>query len=287
MRLYTIKLRETEYVAVQREDRLYRLCDMGLGFKDMNELICAGEKALKKVREFDGYENILSISLQKPHICSPIENPLQDILCIGVNYDDHIKETAALESFQNNKATVYFSKRANFISGAADNIPDYDYVKKLDYEVELAVIINRDLRNYRRGRDADPVFGYSVFNDVSARDLQFRHGQWFMGKSLDGYSIMGPCIVTPDEVGDVQSLDVECRVNGEVRQHSNTSFMITPVYDAIEELSSLMTLRAGTVIATGTPGGVAMGMKEPVYLKKGDVVECEIEKLGKIVNTVG
>lgn len=129
--------------------------------------------------------------------------------------------------------------------------------------------------------------GYTIINDVSARNLQFKHQQWYRGKSLDGYTPMGPCIVTADEVKDARDLDIRCYVNNEKRQESNTKNMITSVEEAISELSQGMILKAGTIIATGTPGGVAMGMKPPVYLKSGDEIRCEIQGIGSLVNKVG
>ena len=130
------------------------------------------------------------------------------------------------------------------------------------------------------------VFGYTVINDVSARNLQTRHKQWYVGKSMDGFTPIGPCIVTADEIEDVQDLDIKSYVNGELRQNSNTKYMIQTVAGAVSELSQGMTLQAGTIIATGTPAGVGMGMKPPCFLKKGDVVVCEIEKIGKIENEI-
>ena len=148
------------------------------------------------------------------------------------------------------------------------------------------------MRNYyclpvKKEDASDYIVGYTIINDVSARNLQFKHNQWYFGKSLDGYTPMGPVIVTSDEIGDAHNLDVFCYVNGEKRQSSNTSLMITTVEEAIEELSTGMTLKAGTIIATGTPGGVALGMPEPKYLQSGDVVRCEIENIGILENVIG
>ena len=133
----------------------------------------------------------------------------------------------------------------------------------------------------------DFIFGYTIINDVSGRNVQKRHQQWYLGKSLDGYTPMGPCIVTKDEIGDPHDLFIRCSVNGELRQDSSTKYMITSVEDAIAELSQGMTLQKGTVIATGTPAGVAMGMNPPIWLKSGDVVSIEIENIGQLTNTIG
>lgn len=162
---------------------------------------------------------------------------MQDVLCLGVNY----------------------------CTAPGEKIPNYDFVDKLDYEVELAVILKKDAFQVSPEEAKDYIFGYTIMNDVSARDLQLKHQQWYLGKSLDGYTPMGPCIVTADELEDVNHLAIRCFVNGEIRQNSNTKYMITSVEEAISELSQGITLKAGTVIATGTPAGVALGMKPPAY----------------------
>ena len=156
----------------------------------------------------------------------------------------------------------------------------------LDYEVELGVILGKDVKNVSPKEALDAVFGYTIINDVSARNVQTRHKQWYLGKSLDGFTPIGPCIVTADEITDPQNLDIKCYVNGELRQNSNTKYMMQTVAGAISELSQGMTLLAGTIIATGTPSGVGMGMEPPCFLKKGDVVTCEIESIGVLENTV-
>ena len=189
--------------------------------------------------------------------------------------------------FKEKKAAIYFAKRVNRANDPGGRIPLYDFVDSLDYEVELGVILGRDAFCVSREEALSYVLGYTIINDVSARNVQRRHQQWYRGKSLDGYTPMGPCIVTADEIGDVHDLDISCFVNDEKRQSSNTAYMITTVEEAIAELSQGMTLKAGTIIATGTPGGVAMGMDPPKFLKKGDVVRCGIGGIGELVNVVG
>ena len=157
----------------------------------------------------------------------------------------------------------------------------------LDYESELGVIIGKDAKCVKKEDALNYVFGYTIINDVSARNLQTRHKQWYLGKSLDGFTPMGPCIVTADEIGDIQSLDIKSFVNDEKRQSSNTRYMIQTVSGAIAELSAGMTLKAGTIIATGTPAGVGMGMKPPKFLNTGDKIVCEIEKIGRLENIIG
>jgi 2-keto-4-pentenoate hydratase/2-oxohepta-3-ene-1,7-dioic acid hydratase in catechol pathway len=289
MKLYTIMRDGREMLCLEGHGgNLIPLKALGIHFKDMNELIeniTDVQRALinstaKTVYTGEQY-NAESVKL-----CAPIQ-PKRDVLCLGVNYREHIEETTHVEDFQHQQATVYFSKRVHHASGSGDMIPNYPFVDSLDYEAELGVILSKTVKDCTPEEAVAAIFGYTVINDVSARNLQFAHKQWLRGKSLDGYTPMGPCIVTADEIADPQALSITCKVNGELRQSSNTSLMIQPVIAAIVELSQGMTLEAGTIIATGTPGGVALGMKPPVYLRSGDVVECEIEGIGKLINTVG
>ncbi len=282
MRLTTIKYQGNECVAVQTEDGMVTLESVGIHVADMNEL----------VRRYDELQNVITekiadaktLAKEEYKVLAPIPVPMQDVVCLGVNYHDHIKETVDVLDFTKKKDAVYFSKRVNRANDPDGNIPVYDFVDALDYEVELGVILKKDAFNVTVEEAADVILGYTIINDVSARNLQFKHQQWYRGKSLDGYTPMGPCIVTGDEIGDPHDLEICCYVNDEKRQESNTKYMITTVEEAISELSQGMTLKAGTIIATGTPGGVAMGMKPPVYLKKGDVIRCEIRDIGSLVN---
>ena len=156
----------------------------------------------------------------------------------------------------------------------------------LDYEVELAVIIGKDAKNVRREDAYNYVFGYTILNDVSARNLQTRHKQWYFGKSLDGFTPIGPCIVTADEFENPPVLAIKSYVNGELRQNSSTELLLFDIAHIISELSQGMTLKAGTIIATGTPAGVGMGFEPPNFLKSGDTVTCEIEKIGTLTNRI-
>lgn len=289
MRLYTVQIDKCRHLAIEGGGRrLYLLKDFGIKYEDMNELITNTSNAeldevKYKIRHSDFLDTLKSYGLDEVHVCAPIPEPMQDVICLGINYDEHIQEVGA----ETKGYTVYFSKRVNEASGAFDKIPSYSgYVDTLDYEAELAVIIGKDTKTVPVNDALSHVFGYMIINDVSARNIQFRHQQWYLGKSLDGFSPMGPCIVTADELPDVQNLSIICTVNGELRQSSNTSYMIQPVANAISELSQAMTLKAGTIIATGTPGGVAMGMKPPVFLKPGDEIICEIEKTRILKNIV-
>ncbi|MCR5661626.1 MAG: fumarylacetoacetate hydrolase family protein [bacterium] len=286
MRLYTIESDNKQYAAAEgKEGKLITLVSMGIDVKDMNELILHFDELNELIA--NGLAAASKQDVREYKIKAPITVPLQDVICLGVNYREHIEETADVLDFSKKTDTVYFSKRVNKANDPGGIIPYYDFVDSLDYEVELGVILKKDVFNATAEEAADSILGYTIINDVSARNLQFRHHQWYRGKSLDGYTPMGPCIVTKDEIANAHNLSISCYVNDEKRQDSNTKYMITSAEEAISELSQGMTLKAGTIIATGTPGGVAMGMKPPVYLKKGDVIRCEIQGIGSLVNKVG
>ncbi len=231
------------------------------------------------------------ININEVKLLSPIPSAKHDIICVGVNYLDHLEE--AKEHSLDGKTiptedTVYFGKRASIITGPNEEIDGHLNLDTwLDYEVELAVIIGKKIDSSVKYEDlGNYVFGYSAFNDISARTLQQKKNQWYMGKSLDSFSVMGPVIVSSDEIEFNEALSLESRVNGEVRQHSNTRLMRMKVSDIIFELSRGITLDPGDIIATGTPAGVGQGFNPPKFLKNGDIVEVEVEKIGVIRNTI-
>jgi len=293
MKFITFKYDNTEQVGILTKDEqgVYPIKNLGSNYKNMNELIenitDKEMKSLQSAIEKDAIE-ILSIN----DICkmAPIPNPKQDIICLGINYMAHAVESARYkkEAFGGDRTyAVYFSKRVNVATGDQDYIPSYpEIVDSLDYEAELVVIIKKDAKNVAKKDAYDYVFGYTVMNDVSARNLQTRHKQWYFGKSLDGFTPMGPSIVTKDEFVNPPVLQICSRVNGELRQNSTTDLMITSIEDVIHELSQGVTLKAGTIIAMGTPAGVGMGFEPPRFLKSGDIVECEIEGIGCLKNII-
>ena len=231
------------------------------------------------------------IALADVRVLSPIPEPAQDVVCLGMNYVEHSAEAekwgGEAEFKKNAGKAVYFSKRAAYIIGPDDHIDGhFDIVDSLDYEVELAVILGRDAYRVSEEDAADYVLGYSVLNDVSARNLQTAHKQFYFGKSLDTHTAMGPWIVTRDEFPWEPELPIRCYINGELRQDSNTRYEIYGAAPVIAELSAGITLKAGTIIAMGTPAGVGMGFTPPKYLKSGDVVRCEIDGIGVLENTV-
>ncbi len=230
------------------------------------------------------------IDLGELRLLAPIPEPRQDVICLGMNYMDHSAEAAkwGKDDFVKNAGkAVYFSKRAAYIVGPGGEIdPHLDIVDGLDYEAELAVVLGKDAYRVSKEDAFDYVLGYSVLNDVSARNLQTAHKQFYFGKSLDTHTTMGPWIVTRDELPGAPELDIRCFINGEKRQDSNTRYMIFGVAEVIAELSQGMTLKAGTIIAMGTPAGVGMGFEPPKYLSCGDVVRCEIDGIGVLENPV-
>lgn len=269
------------------ENAVIPVAELGLKAQSMNELIDELNGTLPEIPN-----GAKAISLDAVKLDAAIPEPRQDVVCLGLNYRDHVEEaTRADKVFDVQRGdAVYFAKRVNR-AVAPDGVIDghFDICDSLDYEVELGVVIGKDAKNVKAADAADYIFGYTIINDVSARNLQTRHKQWYFGKSLDDFTPIGPCILTPEELGADPQLDIRCYVNGELRQNSNTRMMIFDIPYIIEELSAGMTLKAGTVIATGTPSGVALGMEPSVrtYLKSGDVVRCEIEKIGVLENTIG
>ncbi|MBE5892298.1 MAG: fumarylacetoacetate hydrolase family protein [Lachnospiraceae bacterium] len=294
MKLYTALLNKEEklFVGFGEESAVYLLEDLGFVFEDMNDLICnITEEEKQSLYEMaESGINEKAYDVETLELLAPIVRPRQDVICLGINYDEHAKEAGqySQEAFGGERPyTIYFSKRVSRATGPKEGIPSYEgLVDSLDYESELGVVLGKDIKGVSKEDALDAVFGYTVINDVSARNLQTRHKQWYVGKSMDGFTPIGPCIVTADEIEDVQNLDIKSFVNGELRQNSNTKYMIQTVAGAISELSQGMTLQAATVIATGTPAGVGMGMNPPCFLKKGDVVVCEIEKIGRIENPI-
>lgn len=256
-------------------------------YSDMNNLITEISKdEISKLKE--AYENNShTIEIEQVELLSLIERPIHDIICVGLNYVDHIGEVRGAGADSNNENIIYFSKRANRILGSGETIKGhFDLDSNMDYEVELAVIIGKEGSNIAKEDVKEHIFGYSVFNDLSARDLQTKHTQWYRGKSLDNYATMGPGILYGDDLEFPLELEVSSKVNGEIRQNSNTKLFINDIPSIISEISTGITLEPGDIIATGTPSGVGAGFNPPKFLKSGDTVVCEIEKIGKLINTI-
>ncbi|MGI6093418.1 MAG: fumarylacetoacetate hydrolase family protein [Veillonellaceae bacterium] len=228
-----------------------------------------------------------TLKINDVKLLAPIPRPTKNIFCVGLNYRDHIKETAKAIESNAPKFPVLFSKAPTAVTGPDSVVKSFpEIVSQLDYEVELGVIIGKKGLGIKKAAAYEHVFGYTIINDVSARDLQFRHGQWLLGKSCDTFAPMGPCIVHKSVLSNPEKLDIKCKINGEVRQSSNTQNMIFDIPTIIETISSATILEPGDIIATGTPSGVGLGFNPPKYLKSGDVMELEIAEIGVLRNTI-
>jgi 2-keto-4-pentenoate hydratase/2-oxohepta-3-ene-1,7-dioic acid hydratase in catechol pathway len=279
MRFITYTYNGKEAVGLLTETAVKPLTD----FKSMIDLI---ENFSEETIKEDTSNNI---PLDAITLLAPIAHPRRNILCLGKNYEDHAKELGATKISDTfiPDDPIYFTKSSDAVIGSNTNIRFYPEVTtQLDYEVELAVIIGKEGININ-SQDAEKyIFGYTIINDVSARDLQLRHKQWFKAKSLDTFCPMGPCIVHKNELPFPIELDIKCSVNGELRQNSNTKKLIFDIPYMISDLSKGFTLKPGDIIATGTPSGVGFGFNPPKFLKDGDTVECYVEKIGTLINKV-
>ena len=253
----------------------------------LDKLILLGEKGSREAERLikeanDKDKTKATIRISKTRQLAPLASPPK-IVCLGLNYRDHIAETNAAIPDD----LIIFMKPRTSVVGPGDAIIKPSFVHELDYEAELAVIIGRRGKDIKAEDAKDHIFGYTCFNDVSARDIQFKDKQWTRGKSFDTFAPMGPCITTVDQMGDPTDLRIRTRVNGEPRQDSSTRNMVFNVYRIVHELSRVMTLEPCDVIATGTPAGVAFAMKpQQKFLMPGDIVEIEIEKIGVLRNRV-
>jgi len=232
-----------------------------------------------------------SLPLSSVRLLAPIPRPRRNIMCVGKNYLEHAKEFArsgyeagAVAGKDLDEYPALFSKLPSSVIGPGEKIQLHPTVtQKVDYEAELAVIIGSGGRGISRDEAWDNIWGYTIINDVTARDLQKNHKQWFLGKSLDTFAPMGPWVVTSDEV-DAADLDVTCFVNGELRQQANTRDLIFDIPTLISTLSAAITLEPGDIIATGTPVGVGIGLSPPTFLQSGDTVEITISGIGTLTN---
>ncbi len=296
MRLVTYQVEQKVRVGLISADGewVYPIESIGPEYKTMIEAVKNLSESEKQLLEhsagLEPYGIRGAARLEEVTLLAPIPVPEQDIICLGINYMEHAEESARFkkEEFDGERPhAVYFSKRVQKAVADGQPIPAHaDIVDSLDYEAELAVILGKDAKDVSPEQAEEYVFGYTVLNDVSARNIQNRHKQWYFGKSLDGFAPMGPCILTRESVEFPPRLGIQSHVNGELRQNSNTELMIFGIAHVISELSQGMTLRAGTIISTGTPSGVGLGFDPPKFLKSGDVVSCTVEGIGTITNRV-
>ena len=281
----------SECVGVLSPDRkfIYSIAELGFAVQTMRELIAGYSVQLCESLQIKIETAQNGVALEDIKLLSPIPHPHHDLLCVGKNYVEHAQEGAQYNGvvYEKPKLPVYFCKRVDCAVGHEGDIPSHSKItSKLDYEAELAVVIGKTCSNVSEDEVNDYIFGYTIANDVSARDLQYAHIQFTFGKSLDGFSPIGPWIVTADEFTFPPKLQIKARVNGELRQNDNTGNLIFGIPRIISELSQGITLEPGDILLTGTPSGVGLGFQPPKFLSPGDIVECEIEKIGLLRNTV-
>ena len=260
--------------------------------KEMTAFVALGKNGLQRARAAvkSGKGRIPADGVK---LLAPFPRPAKNILCVGKNYHDHAREfhasgfdaSAGADAIP--ELPIVFTKWPNSVIGPGEPIPSAnDYTSSTDYEGELTAVIGEGGRNITQKNAYKHVYGYTIVNDATARTLQNRHKQWFLGKSLDGYCPMGPCIVTSDEIEDVTQLRLLTKVNGELRQDAYVSQLIFDIPTLIETTSKVMTLEPGDLIATGTCAGVGIGFDPPRFLKPGDVVDITIEPIGTLSNPV-
>jgi ureidoglycolate lyase len=276
MKLATFDIGGAARVAIVSGESLIDLSQAAPGLpQDMIGLIAAWPAAERTVRQLE--KSAPHFRLAEVHLQAPVPRP-QKILAIGLNYADHIAESGLPKP----ERQVWFSKLPNAVNGPYDPIQIPKASSAIDYEAELVAIVGRRCRHVAKADAASAIFGYAAGNDVSVRDWQFHTPQWILGKSFDTHAPFGPWIVTADEIGDPHALGIRCFVNGEMRQNSNTRNLVFNVYDQIALLTEAMTLEPGDAIFTGTPGGVGFAAKPPSFLKDGDVVRVEIDRVGTL-----
>lgn len=251
---------------------------------DMRSFIEGGQKTLLAAKSvIDRGGSVIPRDSVK--IVAPIYNP-DKVLCVGMNYKDHCEEQNAPVPIE----PVIFNKFPSSIIGPTEDLQYPEETQKLDWEVELTIVIGKDAKRVQESDAMNYVFGYTVAHDVSARDWQLEPGknggQWLIGKAMDGFCPLGPAIVMKEDINDPHNLGLRCRVNGVTKQDSNTNQLVHKTAAMVSFISRFMTLRPGDVILTGTPPGVGVFRKPPEYLKRGDVVECEIDGIGKVVNKI-
>lgn len=286
MKLATLKIQDKVIVAAvdTEKQRYWPITAVnGVNIENMNQLVqLIGPKKELPPIEGEGQD------LQQAQVLAPIPRPLRNVFCVGRNYHAHAKELAS-SVFKDNSAKadewpIVFTKVPESVIAHQDTVQlPHGVSEKIDYEAELAVIIGVGGKNIKKEDALQHIFGYTIVNDVTARDVQIRHQQWDLGKSFDTFCPMGPWLVTADEI-DPENTELNCWVNGELRQSGNTRDLIFDIASLIETCSRGITLYPGDIIATGTPAGVGMGLNPPQYLKTGDQVRIEIKGIGTLEN---
>ncbi|MDM5316847.1 fumarylacetoacetate hydrolase family protein [Fictibacillus sp. b24] len=292
MKFVTAIRNEQHFIGLAKEDQVIDLSSLA-SIKNVDlpatlrEAISLGDGFLEKAEKLDSMEEAVKHTylLSDIKLLAPIPRPSKNVFCIGKNYRDHAIEMGSEADIPED--IMVFSKAPTSVIGHDEGIPSHSSITdQLDYEGELAIIIGKTGTGITKNDAMNHVFGYTIINDITARDLQQRHKQFLLGKSLNGTCPMGPWIVHHSAVPSPENLSIVTKVNGEVRQNGNTSDFIFDIPTMIEELSKGMTLEAGDIIATGTPAGVGKGIKPPVFLKVGDSIEITIEGIGTLRNEI-
>lgn len=256
----------------------------------LQEGITLGDIFIRRVSDlYDWWETYPSslqcLELDKITLTAPIPRPAKNVMCVGKNYRDHAIEMGSEADIPS--ALIVFTKAPTSVTGHQQLIESHQHVtKELDYEGELAIVIGKNGRNIEPADALSHVFGYTIMNDITARDLQARHQQYFIGKSLDTSCPIGPWIVHHTAIGNPNQLDIMTTVNGDIRQQSNTKQLIFSIETIISTLSQGMTLEPGDIIATGTPAGVGKGLNPPQFLQPGDTIAITVEGIGTLINTI-
>ncbi|MGQ9925484.1 MAG: fumarylacetoacetate hydrolase family protein [Chloroflexaceae bacterium] len=285
MKLVTYRHEGVERIGAVRDEAIVDLSEVA---PSMLELIAGGPALLARARAITASAEA-AVPLEAVSLLAPIPRPRKNIICLGMNYVAHAIESLRAKGLPEKlpEYPVFFSKSPTAVNHPGAVVPLMPEVSaQRDWEVELAVVIGVGGKHISREQALSHIFGYTILNDVSARDLQTRHQQFFYSKSLDGSAPMGPWIVTADEIPNPHNLRLRLRLNGVTMQDSNTADMIFDIPACIATFSHGITLEPGDVFATGTPGGVGMGMSPQRWLQAGDVMECEIERIGVLRNEV-
>ena len=293
MRLYMVNYNESALLAISYDNEIFFIPGIAdkcpIYFQSIENILNYNNGNCDELLDFIEKSNLDGKIIKKEDILPPILRPKQNIMCMGLNYEDHIKESEKvfLKDIKRPKYPIIFTKSSLSINAPYGDIPLRKEVSlEIDWESELAVVIGKPGIHIKKENAYDYIFGYMVLNDISARDIQRNHKQFFLGKSLPGACPIGPCIVTKDEIQNPHNLKISCKVNDVIKQESNTKYQIFDIATQIESISKSTYIVPGDIIATGTPSGVGFARTPPEFLKNGDIVECEIEKIGKIVNKV-
>ncbi len=286
MKLVTYKINDQQKIGAVVNNQVIDLSDLAANMLAFIDLGDEGLNEAKTVMQKAGS----SLPIEEVQLMAPIPSPRRNVMCLGLNYAEHAKESLAVKGkdLKIPEFPIVFNKATTAVTGPYDSIPfDTAVSSEIDWEVELGIVLGKSGKNISEPEAMRFVYGYTIINDISARDLQMQGKQYFKGKSLDGSCPMGPYLVTADEIADPHNLQISCRVNGETKQDSSTKYMIFNIPATIAYLSKGMTMLAGDVIATGTPDGVGFARTPPEFMKSGDVLESEIEAIGVMRNKIG